>query len=42
MRDLPAVKLVERALALRPGSKLDPLNAPKIAPPVRLPLATRR
>jgi transposase len=31
MRDLPAAKLVERALGLRPGGRLDPLNATKIA-----------
>jgi transposase len=31
MRDLPAAKLVERALGLRPAGKLDPLNATKIA-----------
>jgi transposase len=31
VRDLPAAQLVERALALRPGGKLDTLNATKIA-----------
>jgi transposase len=31
MRYLPAAELVERALGLRPGGKLDPLNATKIA-----------
>jgi transposase len=31
LRDLPAARLVERALGLRPGGRLDPLDATKIA-----------